>query len=94
VLSAGSFRFSLGRADDLVVVGDWDCDGRRTPVLLAGSDLVVFDAWPQAGGDMTGRVAATIPDALGLAVARSPDGCERPTVSRRGAPDLTVDVRP
>jgi hypothetical protein len=91
VLQAGTARFALGAAGDAVVVGDWDCDGRRTPALLAAGRLVVFDAW---AGDLAGRAVATVADAVGLAVVRGPDGCDRPSVSRRGAPDLVVEAKP
>jgi hypothetical protein len=94
VLEAGSARFAIGAAGDAVVVGDWDCDGGRTAALLTGERLVVFDAWADPGADLVAREVATVEGANGLAVVRGADGCERPSVSRAGIPELVVEVKP
>jgi len=93
VLQAGTARFTLGGPDDAWAVGDWDCDGRRTPALLHDGSLVVFDAWPGPGGELQGRRVATAPGARGLSVVVAPDGCERPAIARPGAADLLIDPR-
>jgi len=59
VLAVGNDRYALGTPDDLVVVGDWNCDGTATPALveqLTGS-VYLFEEWARDGG--TARVAET-----------------------------------
>jgi len=93
VLQAGAARFALGGTGDAWAVGDWDCDGRRTPALLHGGALSVFDSWPGPGGELKGRQVAVSPGATGLTVVAGPDGCERASLSRLGTADLLVDAR-
>jgi len=93
VLQAGAARFALGGPDDAWAVGDWDCDGRRTPALLHDGALAVFDGWPEPGGELRGRTVATAPGARGVAVVAALDGCDRPALVRPGAADLPVDPR-
>lgn len=47
-------RYGLGSPDDVVVVGDWNCDGNPTPAILQASTgrVAVFNAWPDAGGSL------------------------------------------
>ena len=93
VLQAGRARFALGGLHDAWAVGDWDCDGRRTPALLHDGTLDLFDGWPEPGGELQGRPGATAPGARAVTVVAGPDGCERPALVRPGAPDLVVDPR-
>jgi len=69
VLAVGNDRYTLGTPDDLVVLGDWNCDGTATPALveqLTGS-VFLFEEWARDGGTarvtetrrVTGAVAAT-----------------------------------
>lgn len=94
VLQAGSARFALGGPGDAWVVGDWDCDGRRTPALLHDGSLAVFDTWPGPGGELQGRQVASAPGSLGLSVVPGQHGCDRAALARPGAADLLVDPRP
>jgi hypothetical protein len=74
-------------------VGDWDCDGRRTPALLHDGALAVFDDWPAPGGELQGRPVATAAEASGVTAVPVPGGCDRPSLSRPGQADLVVDAR-
>ena len=93
VLQAGRARFALGGPGDAWVVGDWDCDGRRTPALLHEGSLAVFDAWPTPGAELLGRTVASAPGARGLSVVPGLDRCELPALTSPGAADLLVDPR-
>ena len=58
-LAVGDDRYTLGTPDDLVVLGDWNCDGTATPALveqLTGS-VFLFEEWARNGG--TARVTET-----------------------------------
>lgn len=93
VLQAGAARFAFGAPVDAWAVGDWDCDGQRTPALLHAGSLIVFDVWPGPGGEEHGRPVASIPGAHRLSVVAGPDGCDQPALGRPGAADLQVDPR-
>lgn len=77
-------RYAVGRAGDVLVLGDWDCDGRDTPGLYRPSTgaIVYYDAW---GGPAT----PAAPSAYGggptngtAAVARGTgDSCDELVVS-------------
>lgn len=84
ILQAGSARFALGGPGDAWAVGDWDCDGRRTPALLHQGALAVFDTWPGPGAELQGRLVAEAPGATGLTVVPGPDGCDRPSPVEAG----------
>ncbi len=94
VLLAGQARFALGAPGDAWAIGDWDCDGQRTPAILQEGSLVVFDAWPGPGGELAGRPAAMVAGGRGLSVVPGPDGCDRPSIHRPGEADVVVDAGP
>jgi hypothetical protein len=93
VLQAGPARFAFGVPGDRWAVGDWDCDGVRTPALLHDGALTVFDAWPAPGAELRGRQVAQLATADGVSVVPGSDGCDRLSLRRPGAGDLVVDVR-
>ena len=65
VVTVGDRRYEVGAADDVIVLGDWDCDGRATPAAYrsATGEAHLFDGW--AGPDRplpsVRRVAADTP---------------------------------
>lgn len=79
ILQAGSARFALGGPGDAWAIGDWDCDGRRTPALLHRGALAVFDTWPSPGAELQGRLVADAVAATALTVVPGPDGCDHPS---------------
>lgn len=64
--------YSAGRPGDIVVVGDFDCDGAVTPAVLRTADaaLFVFDRWAALGEVVVIPPAALVPGAAALAVDR------------------------
>ncbi len=44
-------RYGVGRPGDVVVLGDWTCDGVRTPAALRPStgEIAIFTTWPIQG---------------------------------------------
>jgi tRNA A-37 threonylcarbamoyl transferase component Bud32 len=82
--TVGSVRVSLGEEGDLVVLGDWDCDGTATPALLRPSSGEVF-VFPRWSLDEPLEVAAStvVPDASAISagegacpdlLVRTPEG--------------------
>lgn len=69
-------RFRVGRPGDIVVVADWDCDGRPTPAALRVStgEVFVFPAWAD-DQELAVRALRTIPGAADLVAEDLDDGC-------------------
>ncbi len=85
-IRVGRQRWSVGRAGDLVVIGDWNCDSQPTPAVLrpATGGFYVFDGWAGREQPATARKVADVPRAIaaisagcGTAVVRTADGTER-----------------
>lgn len=51
----GVRRYRLGEPGDRVVLGDWDCDGDATPLVVRSDPPAAyrFDAWPEADRPVT-----------------------------------------
>ena len=49
VLEHAGRRYSVGRAGDIVVLGDWNCDDVTTPAVLRPEtgEVARFDEWPE-----------------------------------------------
>lgn len=74
-LEVAGVRYRLGQPEDVVAVGDWDCDGLATPALLrtATGSVWVLAAWPGEGEEVEADDAGRAPGAASL-VAADPDG--------------------
>jgi hypothetical protein len=78
-------RFSLGAPGDVLVPGDWDCDGTDTPAVYRPADgsVHIFDRWA-TGDDPVGPTAsldAGVHDGS-VRVVRDGEGCDRVEVMR------------
>ena len=73
----GTHRFEIGQPGDVVVLGDWDCDGGATPAVLRPEtgEVFVFSAWAAASGAVVVPRIARVPDATDLRVEPDADGC-------------------
>lgn len=73
VVSIGDRRWAVGDPGDVVVVGDWDCDGAPTPAVLRPGDagFYVFDRWAGNGEVAPARRIGRFPGA----VSAAPAGC-------------------
>lgn len=87
-LEAGGATWTFGTTADVVVVGDWDCDGVGTPALVDANGAVwVVDTWP-AGDEATARYVTTVAGALDATVDAT-SRCDALVVTTRDG-----DVRP
>jgi hypothetical protein len=77
-------RYRLGEPGDLLLVGDWDCDGAPTPALYRPGDgrLFRFPSWPDGGALESAPAEAT--RAGGQPVVEQVDGCDRIVVHPAG----------
>ena len=104
VVRAQGRRWQVATAGDVVLVGDWDCDGTATPaVVRPGSGQVwTFPRWAgsgEAGEEVVAELAGAVPGAVdavavevpsaGAAGGRRCDGVE--VLGTEGTPTL---VRP
>lgn len=77
-------RYAIGAEGDLVVIGDWDCDGEATPAIAQTStgQVVLFDRWPSPGATISESDASArrvVDDLIGVELERADEsgGCDR-----------------
>lgn len=85
IVSSSGRRWQVASADDLVAVGDWDCDGLATPALVRHSTgrIWVYDEWAEGSEAALVEAAAAVPDAT-AANAVEADGCDTLEVTDAG----------
>lgn len=90
VVSIGDRRWSVGAAGDLVLVGDWDCDGSPTPAVLrpGAGGFFVFDHWASDGEAAIARKIGQFPGAVTATAA----GCGSALVTLAGGRQRRVDT--
>ena len=78
VLDHQGRRYLVGREGDIVVLGDWDCEGDRTPAVLrpGTGEIAVFDHWPEVDGSIAVPASWNVEAAHDLAAERE-DECDR-----------------
>jgi len=55
-------HYAVGEAGDVVVLGDWTCDGVPTPAVLRPEtgEVAIFGAWPAPGAHIEPAVVTTV----------------------------------
>lgn len=93
VVSVGDRRYQVGEPGDIVVVGDWDCDGTDTPALLrpATGGLFVFERWAD-GSPTEVTPVRVVSGASGLRRLEEPGGCDRLAVRRHDGSEVAVSA--
>jgi tRNA A-37 threonylcarbamoyl transferase component Bud32 len=83
VVSHDGARYRIGDPGDLVVVGDWDCDGSPTPTVVRPADGSVwtFPTWAPTGAPVGAEPVGVAPSPASAAVTAGPDGCDELTVT-------------
>lgn len=79
-------RYEMGLPGDVLLLGDWNCDGTPTPALYRPSTGRVyrFDAWATAGREVAATDGGQLPRHAVPTVAAGAGGCDR--VAAAGAP--------
>ncbi|HEC09559.1 MAG TPA: hypothetical protein ENI86_08330 [Acidimicrobiales bacterium] len=77
VLVADGVRYSIGDDDDLVTVGDWNCDGVATPALVTVPEgrVFLFPGWGGDSGSVTAVEIRSWPEPRSVAAVAGP-GCD------------------
>jgi hypothetical protein len=76
-IRVGGAVFEVGHEGDIVVTGDWDCDGTPGAALLrpGTGEVFAFDVLATPGAPVAGRLVTTLPDARSLETIDQPGGC-------------------
>lgn len=90
VVSIGDRRWAVGAPGDVVVVGDWDCDGAPTPAVLRPGDggFYIFDHWAADGEVAPARRVGSFPGSVSVAAA----GCGSALVTSADGTHSRVDT--
>jgi hypothetical protein len=77
-IEVGGRAYGIGEEDDLLAVGDWDCDGTATPALVrpATGSVFLFAAWPAADSALSAEPVTTVADPQSVATASDATGCD------------------
>ena len=77
-------RYAIGTEGDLVVIGDWDCDGVATPAIArpGTGQVAMFDRWPPPEATISESDASArrvVDDLIGVELERGdgPGTCDR-----------------
>lgn len=77
-------RYAIGAEGDLVVIGDWDCDGVATPAIArpGTGQVAMFDRWPPPEATISESDASArrvVDDLIGVELERGdgPGACDR-----------------
>ena len=77
VLVADGVRYAIGDSDDLLTVGDWNCDGVATPALVTRPEggVFLFPGWARESASITTAQVRTWADP-GSVTTRPGPGCD------------------
>ncbi|MEX2658890.1 MAG: phosphotransferase [Acidimicrobiales bacterium] len=92
VVEHGGIRYQVGAAGDLVVVGDWDCDGLVTPSVVRPADgsVWLFPGWAANGEVLVARSLGFASSPVAAAAAPTPEGCHVITVTTADGREIVI----
>ena len=82
-ITVDDLTYQVGLPQDRLAVGDWDCDGRATALLLRPStgELFEFSAWAKPGETAQSQLVSTIAQAADLSGERITDSTAAEKIS-------------
>lgn len=68
LIEVGELTYEIGSPEDQVLLGDWNCDGTGTALLLEPDSgrLFHFERWSTAGTQVHGELAGSFQGATAL----------------------------
>jgi hypothetical protein len=85
--------FRVGEPGDDLSIGDWDCDGIPTVLLLRPASGEVFHfSWAARDQPTTGELVTVVDSATSLANVPGADGCDDASVRRASGPAVAVSI--
>ncbi|MFN7149279.1 MAG: hypothetical protein ACK4V6_07340, partial [Microthrixaceae bacterium] len=95
LVSVDGATFRVGDPGDDLSLGDWDCDGLPTVLLLRpGSGEVFHFTWAERNRPTTGRLITVVDGATSLSSGLDADGCDEALVQRTVGSAITVAIEP
>lgn len=94
VLEHAGIRYAIGDPGDIVVLGDWDCDGTPTPSVVRRADGSVwaFRQWAAGAEVVAAEALGAAPSPVAAASHPEHDGCDVLVIT--AADGREVVVRP
>ena len=97
MVSSAQRRWQVAAPDDVVTLGDWDCDGAATPAVLRArsGQLWVYPRWADTDDEVPAILAGVVPGATSartLGPGGATNSCDRIEVVH--ADDTTTIVTP
>ena len=87
-------RYQVGKAGDLLEIGDWDGDGIATPALVrpVTGAVFAFEGWPSPGQPLVAHPVARVHDVTGVRVHHREHGHDSLVLDRSSGPPVPLDL--
>jgi hypothetical protein len=85
-------RYVVGGPGDLVVLGDWDCDGSPTPSVVRPTDGSVwtFPHWTTGSEVAVAEAVGVAPSPVAAFSRPGPDGCDALAITTATGDEVIV----
>jgi hypothetical protein len=92
VVESAGVRYEVGAPGDLVVLGDWDCDGTPTPSVVRPTDGSVwtFPNWTTASEVAVAEAVGVAPSPVAAVSRPGPDGCDALAITTAAGDEVIV----
>lgn len=92
VVEHGGVRYQVGAPGDIVVLGDWDCDGAPTPTVVRPADgsVWVFRGWAPGGEVVVAEALGYAPAPVAAAATPERGGCDVLTITTADGREVVV----
>lgn len=92
VLEHEGMRYEVGGPGEIVVLGDWDCDGTPTPSVVRPADGSVwtFPRWTTGPEVVVARALGTAPSPVAAAARPEPSGCDVLAITTAAGDEVIV----
>lgn len=93
VVEHAGARYAVGLPGDLVLLGDWDCDGVATPAVVRPGDGTIwsFASWTTGPQLVAAELIAQAPAPVGAITRSGTDGCDVLAITTANGNELIVD---
>lgn len=85
-------RYAIGLPGDLVVLGDWDCDGTTTPAVVRPADGTVwsFPSWTTGPEVLAAEPVSLAAGAIGATTRAGTEGCDVLAITTAAGDEVVV----
>ncbi len=95
VVEHAGVRYAIGLPGDLVVLGDWDCDGIATPVVVRPADGSVwaFPSWTTGPEVLGAEPVTSTSDPVDASTRSDIDGCDVVAITTADGDEVVVHLQ-